>query len=55
MEAYRVVSVRDTTLSRPVVLNLSYTHPWGYAVDRLGVHENNVGNGGKHKKKRKLK
>jgi hypothetical protein len=28
------------------------THnPWGYAVDRLGVRENNIGNGGKYQKK----
>jgi hypothetical protein len=25
-------------------------YPWGYAADRLGVCENNIGNGGKHKK-----
>jgi hypothetical protein len=34
-----------------VVPNLWYAYPWGYAADRLWVRENNIGNGGKHKKK----
>jgi hypothetical protein len=32
-----------------VVLNL------GYAADQFGVHENNIGNGGKHQKKKGVK
>jgi hypothetical protein len=39
-------------LFRTVVPNLWYAYPWGYAVERLGVYENNIGNGGKKKKKR---
>jgi hypothetical protein len=35
---------------RSVVTNLWYAYPWGYIADRLGVHENNIGNGGKHQK-----
>jgi hypothetical protein len=30
--------------------DLWYTYPWGYAADRLGVRENNIGNGKKHQK-----
>jgi hypothetical protein len=37
--------------SRAVVPNLWYAYPWRYAADRLGVCENNIGNGEKHKKK----
>jgi hypothetical protein len=37
--------------SKAVVPNLWYAYSWGYAADRLGVHENNIGNGGKHQKK----
>jgi hypothetical protein len=37
-------------LSTPVVSNLCYAYPWGYAADRLGVVENNIGNAGKHTK-----
>jgi hypothetical protein len=35
-----------------VIPNLWYVHPWGYAADLLGVSENNIGNGGKHQKKK---
>jgi hypothetical protein len=34
-----------------VVPNLWYGYSWGYAADRLGVRENNIGNGAKKKKK----
>jgi hypothetical protein len=37
--------------TRPVVPNLWYSYPWGYAADRLRVRKNNIGNGGKHQKK----
>jgi hypothetical protein len=43
--------VRDATLSGPVFPNLWYANPWGYAAYRLRVRENNIGNGGKQKKK----
>jgi hypothetical protein len=36
---------------RTVVPNLRYAYPWGYAADRLGLRENNIGNGEKHPKK----
>jgi hypothetical protein len=32
-----------------VVPNLWYAYHCGYAADRLGVYENNIRNGGKHK------
>jgi hypothetical protein len=35
-----------------VVPNLWYAYPWESAADRLGIHENNIGDGGKHQKKR---
>jgi hypothetical protein len=38
-----------------LVSNLWYAHPWVYAADRLGVHENNIGNGGKRQKEKELK
>jgi hypothetical protein len=38
-------------LYRPVVPNLWYAYSWEYAADRLGVPENNIGNGGKQQKK----
>jgi hypothetical protein len=34
-----------------MVPDLWYAYPWGYAEDRFGVSEYNIGNGGKHKKK----
>jgi hypothetical protein len=37
--------------ARAVVPSLWYVYPWEYAADRLGVHENNIGNGGKRQKK----
>jgi hypothetical protein len=40
---------------RPVVSNLWYAYLWGCAADLLGVRENNIGNGGKHQKKKDLK
>jgi hypothetical protein len=35
----------------PEVPNLRYVYPCGELEDRLGVRENNIGNGGKHQKK----
>jgi hypothetical protein len=32
-----------------------YVYPWGYAADRFGVRENNIGIGGKTKKRVKIK
>jgi hypothetical protein len=46
---YRLHSVRAA------VPNLWYVYLWGYAAVRLGVCENNIGNGGKHHKKKELK
>jgi hypothetical protein len=40
-----------TRQARTVVPNLWYAYPWGYAADRLGVSENNIGIGGKHQTK----
>jgi hypothetical protein len=42
---------RFSEWSRPVVPNLWYEYPWGYAADRLVVRQNNIGNGQKHQKK----
>jgi hypothetical protein len=36
--------------ARTVVPNLSYAYLWEYATDRLGVRENNMRIGGRHKK-----
>jgi hypothetical protein len=47
--------VNFTDRSTVVVPNLWYAYSWGYAADRLGVRENNIGNGGKHQKKKELK
>jgi hypothetical protein len=55
MQTYKLLDVEDPTASRPVVPNLWYVYPWGYAADRLRVHENNIGNGRKHQKKKELK
>jgi hypothetical protein len=41
--------------SRPVVPKLWYAYPWGYTAYQLGLRENNIGNGGKHKKKKGVK
>jgi hypothetical protein len=41
--------------SIPVVPNLWYAYLCWYAADRLGLRENNIGNGGKHKKGVKIK
>jgi hypothetical protein len=41
--------------SRAVFPNLWYPYPWGYAANRLGVRENNIGNDGKHQKKKELR
>jgi hypothetical protein len=51
----RMVNKIGKDLSIAVVPNLRYAYPWGYTADRLGVHENNIGNGRKHQNKKKLK
>jgi hypothetical protein len=43
---YRLHSVRAA------VPNLWHAYLWGYTAVRLGVCENNIGNGEKHQKKR---
>jgi hypothetical protein len=50
MEEDNFVETLSAIYSRPVVPNLWYAYLRGYVADRLGVSENNIGNGGKHKK-----
>jgi hypothetical protein len=40
---------------RSVVHNLWFVYPWRYVADRLGVRENNIGNGWKRQKKKGVK
>jgi hypothetical protein len=42
------------SLCTTVVSNLWYASPWGYVAVWLGVRKNNIGNGGKHTKKKEL-
>jgi hypothetical protein len=52
MEVGNYINVPATLSPRRVVPNPWYEYPRGYLSDRLRVHENNIDNGGKHKKKR---